>query len=147
MNIKRYSMKISRRSFLKNSAVIGGIAVGFPSIIPAHALGRNGSTPPSEKVNVGLIGCGSRSGYAVEYHDYEKSQIIAVCDPIRERRMERKEQFGNCDDYNDFRDLLARKDIDAVHIATGDHWHVPLSMAAARAGKDMYTEKPLGDQH
>jgi predicted dehydrogenase len=56
----------------------------------------------------------------------------------------RKKQLGNCDDYNDFRELLAREDVDAVHISTADHWHVPISLAAARAGKDMYTEKPLG---
>ncbi len=135
-------MKISRRDFVKKSAVIGA-AASFPTIVPHSVLGRNGSIPPSERVNVGLIGCGNRSGVSIEYKDYPKSQVIAVCDPIKERRVLRKKQFGNCDDYRDFRDLLARKDIDAVHIATADHWHVPLSMAAAKAGKDMYTEKPL----
>ncbi len=135
-------MKISRRDFMKKSAIIGA-AAGFPTIIPNSVLGRNGIVPPSEKVNIGMIGCGGRSGFAIEYKKYEKSQVIAVCDPIKERRMMRKKQFDNCDDYSDFRELLARKDIDAVHIATADHWHVPLSMAAAKAGKDMYTEKPL----
>ncbi len=137
-------MNISRRSFLKNSVIISSAAIGFPSIIPASVLGRNGSIPPSDKVNVGLIACGNRAGYAVEYHNYQKSQIVAVCDPIKERRLQKKQQFGNCDDYNDFRELLARDDIDAVHISTADHWHVPISLAAAKAGKDMYTEKPLG---
>jgi len=136
-------MKTSRRSFLKKSAIISTAAIGFPSIIPANVLGRNGTIPPSEKVNIGLIACGGRSGLSIGYHDYEKSQIVAVCDPVKERRLKRKEQFNNCDDYNDFRDLLARDDVDAVHISTADHWHVPISLAAAKAGKDMYTEKPL----
>ena len=129
-------MKISRRDFMKKSAVLGA-AAGFPTIIPNSVLGRNGIIPPSEKVNIGLLGCGNRSGLSIEYKKYEKSQVVAVCDPIKERRILRKKQFDNCDDYADFRDLLARKDIDAVHIATADHWHVPLSMAAAKAGMDM----------
>ncbi len=136
-------MGISRRSFIKSTATIGALA-GFPTIISSAVLGRNGITPPSERVNVGVIGCGNRSGVAIKYKDYSKSQVVAVCDPIRERRLKRKAEFDNCDDYNDFRDLLARKDIDAVHIATSDHWHVPISLLAAKAGKDMFTEKPLG---
>jgi len=135
-------MGISRRSFIKGTAAMSVLA-GFPTVIPSTVLGRNGVTPPSDKVNIGLIGCGNRSGAAIDYKRYDKSQVVAVCDPIRERRLMRKAQFDNCDDYNDFRDLLDRKDIDAVHIATADHWHVPLSLAAAKAGKDMYTEKPL----
>jgi Oxidoreductase family, C-terminal alpha/beta domain/Oxidoreductase family, NAD-binding Rossmann fold len=136
-------MGLTRRSFIKSTVAISALA-GFPTIISSSVLGRNGNTPPSDRVNIGLIGCGNRSGVAIKYKDYSKSQVVAVCDPIRERRLMRKEQFDNCNDYNDFRDLLARKDIDAVHIATSDHWHVPISLAAARAGKDMYTEKPLG---
>ena len=136
-------MRVSRRSFIKSTATIGAL-VGFPTIISSAVLGRNGITPPSDRVNVGLIGCGNRSGVAIKYKDYSKSQVVAVCDPIRERRLKRKAEFDNCDDYNDFRDLLARKDIDAVHIATSDHWHVPISLLAAKAGKDMFTEKPLG---
>jgi hypothetical protein len=136
-------MGISRRSFIKGTAAFGALA-SFPTIIPASVLGRNGITPPSDRVNIGLIGCGNRSGAAMDYKGYEKSQVVAVCDPIRERRLVRKKEYDNCADYNDFRDLLASKDVDAVHIATSDHWHVPISLAAARAGKDMYTEKPLG---
>jgi predicted dehydrogenase len=70
--------------------------------------------------------------------------VVAVCDPVKSRRLTRKQQLNGCDDYADFRQVLARKDVDAVHIATADHWHVPISMMAARAGKDMYCEKPLG---
>lgn len=136
-------MKITRRSFLKRTAAAGALSA-FPAIIPSGVLGRNGQVPPSDRANIGLISCGNRSGVSIDYHHYEKSQIVAVCDPVNERRLQRKLEYGNCDDYNDFRELLDRKDIDAVHISTADHWHVPISMAAARAGKDMYTEKPLG---
>jgi len=136
-------MGISRRKFIKSTATVGVLA-GFPTIISSKVLGRNGYTPPSDRVNIGLIGCGNRSGTAIAYKNYQKSQVVAVCDPVRERRLERKEQFDNCADFNDYRDLLSLREVDAVHIATSDHWHVPLSLAAARAGKDMYCEKPLG---
>ncbi|MEI6654021.1 MAG: Gfo/Idh/MocA family oxidoreductase [Verrucomicrobiota bacterium] len=134
---------LSRRGFIKKTAMAGTL-IGFPTIIPSSALARSGKASPNSKVNVALIGCGDRSGYAANYKSYDKSVVVAVCDPNKSRRLMRKQQFGNCDDYNDFREVLARKDVDAVHIATPDHWHVPISLMAAQAGKDMYTEKPLG---
>ena len=133
----------SRRSFLKASVGATGL-LAFPTVIPASALGKDGDAAPSERVNMATLGCGSRSGFAAGYNRYEKSKIIAVCDPIEERRLQKAKAWGVTDHYNDFRDLLARKDVDAVHIATADHWHVPLALAAARAGKDVYCEKPLG---
>ncbi len=135
--------KISRRTFLKDSAKIG-TALGFPTIISANVLGRGPKLSPSERVNVGLISCGGRSIICNEYQDYAKAQVVAVCDPRSDLRQAKKQQFQGCAAYSDFRELLARKDVDAVHISTPDHWHVPISLAAARAGKDMYTEKPLG---
>ncbi|MFB3902387.1 MAG: Gfo/Idh/MocA family protein [Acidobacteriota bacterium] len=134
-------MRHTRRSFLKTS-VAGG---GFPTIVPSSVFGFDGQTPPNNRVSIGLIGCGSRSKAAYDYRDCPQSEVVAVCDPNREKRLVRAADFGpGCANYNDFRELLARKDIDAVHIATGDHWHVPISLRAARAGKDCYTEKPLG---
>ncbi len=137
------SIKAYRRDFLK-TILTGGAVAGFPSIIPSSALGKDGAVSPSERISVGLIGCGNRSAAANTYHGYEKSEIVAVCDPIKQRRLVKAQQFGGCPDYSDFRELLANKDVDAVHISTADHWHVPISLAAARAGKDLYTEKPLG---
>lgn len=134
---------LSRRQFIKRAAIAGAVA-GFPTILPATAVARNGKASPNSKVNVALLGCGSRSGYGINYKNYEKSVVVAVCDPFKSRRLQRKREHGNCDDYADFREVLARKDVDAVHIATADHWHVPLALMAAWAGKDMYTEKPLG---
>jgi hypothetical protein len=135
--------KQSRRNFLKTS-VGTGAAVGFPTIIPSSVLGKNGAVAPSNRVNVGILACGAQSSSAGSYKNYDKSQIVAVCDPVLERRLAKAKAWGVSDHYNDFRDVLARKDVDAVHISTADHWHVPMSLAAARAGKDVYCEKPLG---
>jgi predicted dehydrogenase len=134
---------ISRRKFLGRTA-LAGAAFGFPDIIPATALGKDGKLAPSERVGIGVIACGSRAGYTRQYQRYAKSQIVAVCDPVKSKRDNFSKRYGNAPAYNDFRELLARKDVDAVHIATADHWHVPIAIMAAKAGKDMYTEKPLG---
>jgi len=134
---------MKRRTFIRTGAA-GGAATGFPAIIPASALGKDGKVAPGNRAAIGLIACGGRAGYGVMYQRYEKSEIVAVCDPRRKRREAFSKRFNNCDAYGDFRELLARDDIDAVHIATQDHWHVPVALMAAKAGKDMYTEKPLG---
>ena len=123
---------------------LAGAAMGFPAIIPSSVLGQNGNVAPSNRAAIGLIACGGRAGYGGMYQRYEKSEIVAVCDPRKDRRDAFSAKFGNCEAYNDFRELLARDDIDGVHIATPDHWHVPIALLAAKAGKDMYTEKPLG---
>lgn len=136
-------MKTTRREFIKTAA-LAGVALGFPTIVPSSVLAQSRKAFPNSKVNVALIGCGSRSGYGINYKNYDKSVVVAVCDPVKSRRLARKQEFDNCDDYADFREVLARKDVDAVHISTADHWHVPIALMAARAGKDMYTEKPLG---
>jgi predicted dehydrogenase len=136
-------MKTTRQNFLKTSAVLGA-AAGFPSIIPATVLGQGGKVAPSNRVTVGVVGCGGRSGACSEYRNYDKSEIIATCDPNTERRIKRASQWGAAHHYNDFRDMIARDDLDAVHVVTGDYWHVPISIAAAKAGKDVYCEKPLG---
>lgn len=133
-------MKTTRQNFLKTTTLVGA-AAGFPSIIPSSVLGENA---PSKLVNIGALACGNRSNSNWGYINYPKSRIVAVCDPVLERRVVRAKEWGVEDHYNDFRDLLARDDIDAVSISTGDHWHVPMSIAAARAGKDVYCEKPLG---
>ncbi|HAV13990.1 MAG TPA: oxidoreductase [Opitutae bacterium] len=135
--------ELTRRNFLKTSLSASAI-LGFPTIIPSVVLGQNGAVAPSNRVNVALLACGSRSKSAASYNRYAKSQIIAVCDPILERRVERAADWNVPHHYNDFRDVLARDDVDAVHISTGDYWHIPMSLAAARAGKDVYCEKPLG---
>lgn len=133
-------MKVSRQNFLKSSAVVGA-AAGFPAIVPSTVLGENA---PSKQVTIGVVGCGNQSNACKNYVDYGKSRILATCDPITERRERRAKEWGAEHTYNDFREMIARGDLDAVHVVTGDYWHVPISMAAAKAGKDVYCEKPLG---
>ncbi len=134
---------MNRREFLKKSAAAGA-ALGFPTLVPSTVLGNNGNVAPSNRVAVGIIGCGRQSATCGAYVNYPKSEIVAVCDPFLSRRRTRAEEWNVPDHYNDFRELLDREDIDAVHVVTPDHWHVPISLAAARAGKDVYCEKPLG---
>jgi len=132
--------KPTRRDVLKKgSAIAAGMAV--PIIVPSSVFGAKA---PSRRLNIGVIACGGRSKVTTSYEDYEKSEVVAICDPIRDRRLMKLKKHPNAKDYEDFRDVLKLGDVDAVHISTGVHWHVPISLAAARAGKDMYTEKPLG---
>ena len=144
--------KIARRSFLSSTA--GAVAA---SIVPASALGRGGKTAPSNRVAVGIIGTGGRGMYeGRSYVGFDNCEVVALCDVQETRRTQAKQVFeklyaaqkpgyqGGIRTYNDFRELLSRKDIDAVYIATADHWHVPITVAACKAGKDCHTEKPLG---
>lgn len=133
-------MKLSRQNFLKSSAVLGA-AAGFPSIVPSSVFGQNA---PSNQVTIGIIGCGNQANACWEYKKDDKCKIIATCDPNTERRVRRAKEWGAEAHYNDFREMIARDDLDAVHVVTGDYWHVPISIAAAKAGKDVYCEKPLG---
>ena len=144
---------LSRRRFLKRAGLIGP-ALAWPTIIPASVLGENA---PSKRVALGHIGGGGQGGGLLGgFLGLPQGQSVAVCDPLRERREKAvqtveqrhaaaREQGGykGCKAYNDFRELIARDDIDAVVVATPDHWHVPIAIAAARAGKDVYVEKPL----
>jgi predicted dehydrogenase len=139
---------MNRRAFLKKAAVVGGV-VTAPLIVPSSVLGRNGTTAPSNRITMGAIGLGGRgTGDLRAFMAQKEVQFVAVCDVQRKNR-ERGAQLVNahngntdCAMYRDLRDLLARKDIDAVLIATGDRWHAPASIMAMRAGKDVYCEKP-----
>ena len=139
----------NRRSFLKGSLTAAGAAVALPSIIPSSALGRDGVAPPSERVIVGGIGIGNRGTYDLGcFLQQSDVQFASVCDIKEARRIAVKkmvdEKFGNdrCEMVRDYRQLLDRQDIDAVLIATGPNWHATMAIAAAKAGKDMYCEKP-----
>ena len=144
------SKKINRRRFLKKAGGLAAGAIGFPYIVQPCALGKAGSIAPSERITIGLIGMGGR-GIADMWPLLEKTdaRIIAVCDVDTNHRSRARDIInksygaGDCAAYNDFRELLERKDIDAVLIATPDHWHALISIAAAKAGKDIYCEKPL----
>ncbi len=130
--------------------MFGGGLIGFPYIIPSSLLGKDGSVAPSNRITLGLIGTGNINTHHRETFLAEKdTRIIAVCDPVAARRQSSRDRINQtygdtgCSDYNDFRDLLARGDIDAVCIGTPDHWHAAHAIAAMQAGKDVYVEKPL----
>jgi predicted dehydrogenase len=134
---------------LKSALSAAGAAVMAPTIIPSSALGLDGAVAPSERVILGGIGIGNRGTYDLEcFLEQKDVQFAAVCDIKEAQRTKIKkkvdEKYGdqNCATYRDFRELLDRSDIDAVLIATGPNWHATAAMNAAKAGKDMYCEKP-----
>ena len=131
---------LSRRSFLRSA----GAAIAMPTIISATALGAEGKPAASERIVMGTIGFGGRASGVMPAFMREKDvQMVAICDVKGNRRKLCQEtvnkHYGNsdCDAYIDLRELLARSDIDAVLIATGDYWHSAAATLAARAGKDM----------
>ena len=141
---------VTRRSFLKKSIKCAQASLAAPFIIPHSAFSSQNNILPSEKITLGFIGVGSH-GTGVNLRNFlgqPDAKVLAVCDVDEERMGRAKnivdEKYDNkdCSVYSDFRDLLALKDIDAVVISTPDHWHVPLSVYAARAGKDICCEKP-----
>lgn len=144
---------ITRRRFIGQASALGAA----PLIIPAAALGRDGEAAPSERVTLGIIGTGGRGTSNMRtFLPVAGAQVVAVCDVKRNMRERAAKMVGDhkaagrggtgkpCDMYNDFREVLARDDVDAVVISPQDHWHAVIAVAAARAGKDMYCEKPLG---
>jgi predicted dehydrogenase len=140
----------SRRGFLRQAGAAALGTVALPNIIPSSALGRNGGVPPSERIVMGGIGLGGQGQRNMRnFLTHNDVQWVAVCDVDATRRREAEgivnENYGNtdCAVYADFRELLARSDIDAVLIATSERWHAPLSIYAAQAGKDIYCEKPM----
>lgn len=146
----KYFSQMNRRNFLKKSSRAVAATVSFPYFIPTSALGKAGTVAPSERITIGCIGVGGMGTSNMRsFLNKSAAHIIAVCDvdkAHRDRaRQEVDQKYGNrdCKEYNDFRDLLAREDIDAVSIAVPDHWHALIAVAAARAGKDIYGEKPL----
>ena len=135
---------------MKETVGISAAVVGFPYLIPSSALGKAGAVAPSERITIGFIGTGDH-GRNVNIKNFlanADAQAMAVCDvdPVNRDAardmVNNKYGNSNCATYKDFRDVLARADIDAVMISTPDHWHVPIAIAAAKAGKDIECEKP-----
>jgi predicted dehydrogenase len=141
---------LSRRQFLRNAAGVSMAAVGFPYVVNSTALGANGAVAASERITMGCIGVGSQgTGNMRAFLSKKMAQVIAVCDVDEGHRDGAKrivdKRYGNsdCRTYADFREIIARDDIDALSLAVPDHWHSIPVVTAARAGKDMYGEKPL----
>ena len=137
---------ISRRGFLKSTVP----AVAIPYIVPSFVLGVNNRPAPSNRITMGMIGLGSMGLRHVKgFLQEDDCRILAVCDVDAGRRKvavgEINAHYGgdDCSQYNDFRELIGRGDIDTLCIAVPDHWHAAIAMAGIRAGKDIYGEKPL----
>jgi len=144
---------LTRRDLLQRS--VGSMAasalLAAPMFVPATALGDEKRAAASNRINLGVIGIGPRGTYDLRAMLKQPDvQCVAICDVQASRREAAKklvdEHYKNtdCTTYRDFHELLGRRDIDAVLIATGDRWHADASMIAARAGKDVYSEKPCG---
>jgi predicted dehydrogenase len=137
---------ISRRRFLKGA----GAAIILPTILPASVYGRGGKLAPSGIINMGVVGCGGQGQSDTRSFLGEQTcRVIAACDVdknhLRDAVNNINRQYGNtdCVSYSDFRELLARPDLDAVLIAVPDNWHALVATEAARRGLDIYCEKPL----
>jgi predicted dehydrogenase len=143
--MSRIHRTISRRGFLKSTIP----AVALPYIVPSIAAGSSNRPAPSNCITMGMIGLGSMGLRHVKgFLQEEDCRIVAVCDVDAVRSKEAVREINahygnNCSQYNDFRELLARDDIDTLCIAVPDHWHAAIAIAGIRAGKDIYGEKPL----
>ncbi|MBN2474280.1 MAG: Gfo/Idh/MocA family oxidoreductase [Pirellulales bacterium] len=142
---------ISRRRFVQSAAA----AAALPAIVPGSVFGKEDRPAPSQRITIGFVGCGKMAN---DYHlstllRFDDVQALAVCEVDRTRRQHAKRRveeayaqdgsYQGCAEYVDFRELIARKDIDAVCIAAPDHWHAIPVIEACKAGKDVYCEKPL----
>lgn len=143
-------MTNNRRSFLKKSLAYSAGMLTLPVILPSRVIAGKGKIMPNDKINMGFIGVGGMgTGHVRSFIEHDDVHVLAVCDVNRQHadraaKMVNK-HYGDeeCEIYNDFRDLLSRKDIDAILMATPDHWHALIGIEAARQGKHMYYEKPL----
>jgi predicted dehydrogenase len=148
--MRETSHPLTRRELLRRSFMTG-VAAATPLLVGSRALGLGGTVAASERITLGVIGIGPRMTYDLKgILPNPNAQCVAICDVQANRREAGKQlvdqHYGNkdCVVYRDLRELLARPDIDAVLIGTGDRWHAPASILAAKAGKDVYSEKPCG---
>lgn len=148
---------LTRRQFLHRSVAAGAALGSFPYIIPSSALGLDGAVAPSNRITLGFIGIGKQMGYHLGvFMQNPGVEVLALCD-VESKRLEKakgvvedhytkhRPDISNkvCSTYKDYRELIAIPEIDAVVIATPNHWHSLTSIAALKAGKDVYCEKPL----
>lgn len=138
---------LTRRRFLSAAAKASAV-LAAPMVVPGRVLGRDGGVAPSERITLAGLGIGPRGSYVLSCLVNEPVvQVVAIADIRQDRReavkqMAEQKYGSGVDMYRDFREMLPREDIDAVLIATGDRWHTMASISAAKAGKDIYCEKP-----
>ena len=146
----KHNKNIDRRKFLKTASAMAAGAIGFPYIVSSSALGKAGTVAPSNRIVMGAIGVGDMgTGDMRGFLGKSEVQVVAVCDVDKSHRDRAKricdERYGNddCKSYLDYRELIARDDLDAVTSALPDHWHGIVYVACAKAGLDVYGQKPL----
>jgi len=142
---------IDRRRFLKRAAGTAAGAMSFPYIVSSSALGAAGGVAASERITVGCVGVGPQgSGVMGNFLRQKDARVVAICDvkshvlKAGQDRVNKHYKGTGCDAYKDFREVMARDDIDVILAATPDHWHVLIALAAVKSGKDVYLEKPMG---
>jgi predicted dehydrogenase len=141
---------ISRRSFIRKTTTAAFAAAFAPQIVPSSVLGLGGATSPNARITVGFIGTGDHgvNWNLGPYLRHKDAQVVAACDVDSKRLFRAQETINDryknedCFTTKDFREILSRKDIDAVMISTPDHWHTLISILAIQAGKDVQCEKP-----
>jgi len=143
------TLRINRRAFLRGLAA-GGAALALPTIVPASVFGAEGRPAPSNRITMGCVGVGGQgSGNMGAFLGESDCQVLAVSDVDKNHAQGAKKAVDNhyrnedCKAYDDFRELLARQDIDTMSLGTPDHWHAIPAILAARSGKDIYGEKPF----
>ena len=139
-HMKTMKTKISRRTFIKSSVV----TLAMPTIITSKALGaRDGTPPASQRITLGGIGMGGRgSGDVRQLMTDKRIQFVAACD-VKHNALRAWKNNKNVDTYFDYRELIAREDIDMIMCGTPDHWHAQVTIEAMKTGKDVFCEKPL----
>jgi len=150
MEFNMKNKSIDRRNFIKKVAGASIIAAGFPYFITAKTLGREGAVSPNNKINVACIGVGGMGDANMKsFLGQDEAKVVAICDVDTKHAKQAQSSVNryynnkDCAIYSDFRELLKRDDLDAVMIATPDHWHGIIAIAAAQKGLDIYGEKPL----
>lgn len=147
---ERTEVCLTRRGFLRTTGAAIVAAAAAPQIVPASVLGMGGATSPNSRITVGFIGTGEHGvGWNLgPYLQHKDAQVVAACDVDSKHLFRASETINDryhnddCFTTKDFREILARKDIDAVMISTPDHWHTIISIMAIQAGKDVQCEKP-----
>jgi predicted dehydrogenase len=142
---------IDRRRFIKRAAGTAAGVVGFPYLVSSSAMGNAGGVAASERITVGCVGVGPQgTGVMKNFLGQKDACVVAICD-VKSTRRDAVQKIVNdhykgtgCTAYKDFRELMARDDIDVILSATTDQWHVPTALAAVKSGKDVYLEKPMG---
>jgi len=140
------SSKLTRRHFI----ALTGMAAAAPTIIPASALGRGGAVAPSNRITMGVVGWGMQGpGNTQAFMSHPDCQVVAACNIDKNHLKKSLDAINghyknqDCKAYHDYREMMARKDIDTVMLAVPDHWHALIAVEAAKNRKDIYGEKPL----